>query len=62
MYLEGYVDGCWMNTLTILAWLVCKHRSKDYIADMCNGVEQLQLEWTGGLDSPKEHRVDRWLG
>jgi hypothetical protein len=33
---------------------VCKHRSEDYIADMCNGVEQLQLEWTGGLDKSKE--------
>jgi hypothetical protein len=34
---------------------VYKHRSEDYIADVCNGVEQLQLELIGGLDSPREH-------
>jgi hypothetical protein len=34
---------------------VYKYRSEDYIANMCNGIEQLQLEWTSGLDSPREH-------
>jgi hypothetical protein len=39
---------------------VCKSKSEDYIANMCDGVEQLQLEWTGGLDDSKE--VLEWTG
>jgi hypothetical protein len=35
------------------AWLVYKYRSEDYITDVCNGIEQLQLEWTSGLDESK---------
>jgi hypothetical protein len=48
------------------AWLVCKQRNEDCIANMCNGVEQLgytggldkskgALGWTGGLVESKEH-------
>jgi hypothetical protein len=32
---------------------VYKYRSEDYIVDVCNGVEQLQLEWTDGLEDSK---------
>jgi hypothetical protein len=32
---------------------VYKYRSEDYIAGVCNGAEQLQLEWTSGLDDSK---------
>jgi hypothetical protein len=39
---------------------VYKHRSEDYIADLYNGIEQLQLEWTGGLDESK--RALGWTG
>jgi hypothetical protein len=35
------------------AWLEYEHKSEDYIADVCNRVEQFQLEWTGGLDKSK---------
>jgi hypothetical protein len=39
-----------MNVLTIHC---SKLRSEDYIADVYNGLDQLQLEWTGGLDESK---------
>jgi hypothetical protein len=48
------MDVGWMHW-PYFAWLMCKYRSEDYIANVCNGVEQLQLEWTDGLDSPREH-------
>jgi hypothetical protein len=47
-------------------WLVCEHRSEDCIAEVCNGIEQLQLDqwldrcrgvdnskWTNDLDKSK---------
>jgi hypothetical protein len=33
---------------------VYKYRNEDHIVDVCNGVEQIQLECTGGLDESKE--------
>jgi hypothetical protein len=50
---------------------VCKQKSEDYIVDMCNGVEQLQLDrwlglvqgalgWTDGLDDSKG--ALKWTG
>jgi hypothetical protein len=39
---------------------VCKHRSEDYIANVCNGIEQFQLEWNDGLDESKE--ALEWIG
>jgi hypothetical protein len=39
---------------------VYKYRSEDYIVDVCNVIEQLQLEWTGGLDESKG--ALRWIG
>jgi hypothetical protein len=47
MYLKMCLDGCWMN-----AWLVHTHISKDCIANVCNGIEQLQ----------GSNGWDQWLG
>jgi hypothetical protein len=32
---------------------MCKHESEDCITNVHNGIEQLQLEWTSGLDKSK---------